>query len=67
MSSIVWRKSSLSGPEEDTDCVEVARFLGAIAVRDSKNPLGGTLSVAEETFADLLGRIKDGKLNLYGP
>ncbi|WP_436495065.1 DUF397 domain-containing protein [Actinokineospora sp. HUAS TT18] len=36
-----WRKSTFSGGGE---CVEVARFPGVIAVRDSKNPAGGVLA-----------------------
>ncbi|MFJ8442784.1 DUF397 domain-containing protein [Kitasatospora griseola] len=33
-----WRKSSFSGG--NGDCVELADLVGAIAVRDSKNPTG---------------------------
>jgi len=41
---LTWRKSSYSGPR-DVCCVEIA-FAGAdTAVRDSKNPAGGSLLV----------------------
>ena len=43
---LTWRKSSYSGPR-DVCCVEIA-FAGAdTAVRDSKNPAGGSLLVGE--------------------
>ncbi|MFZ0118396.1 MAG: DUF397 domain-containing protein [Pseudonocardiaceae bacterium] len=39
-----WRKSSRSS--DQANCVEVAVTAGAVAVRDSKNPTGGTLVTA---------------------
>ncbi|MGH3859671.1 DUF397 domain-containing protein [Actinokineospora sp.] len=37
-----WRKSSFSSPN-GAECVEIA-FSATVRVRDSKNPIGGTLS-----------------------
>jgi hypothetical protein len=42
LSHAQWRKSSHSGNGNDT-CVEVAPVQTVIAVRDSKNPAGGTI------------------------
>lgn len=42
MSELVWRKSSRSGSVHN--CVEVAMTPDATAVRDSKDPDGGTLA-----------------------
>ncbi|XRQ16834.1 DUF397 domain-containing protein, partial [Actinomadura welshii] len=39
----VWRKSSHSGTQGGSDCVEVGRFPDSIAVRDSKDPEGPKL------------------------
>jgi hypothetical protein len=50
-----WRKSSSSGVQND--CVEVAEQLQYI--RDSKNPLGGTLKLSFDgasAFRQALGR-----------
>ncbi|MER6182555.1 DUF397 domain-containing protein [Streptomyces sp. NPDC001652] len=44
-----WRKSSYSG-SSGGDCVEVAHLTPHIAVRDSKNPRAGVLSVTPEAF-----------------
>ncbi|MFG2091902.1 DUF397 domain-containing protein [Spirillospora sp. NPDC048824] len=37
LSNATWRKASLSG-ENGGNCVELAGFPGAVAVRDSKDP-----------------------------
>lgn len=39
---LVWRKSSYTG--DDGNCVEVAWPHQEVAVRDSKQPAGGTLA-----------------------
>jgi len=57
-----WRKSSRSGPLDDTDCVEVARVLGNIGVRDSKNPRLGHLTLEPGRFSALIRRIKNNDL-----
>lgn len=44
-----WRTSSYSS-SNGGDCVELAPLSGAVAVRDSKNPTGGTLLVSGATF-----------------
>ncbi|MER6128761.1 DUF397 domain-containing protein [Streptomyces sp. NPDC001795] len=44
-----WRKSSYSG-NTGGDCVEVADLTPHIAVRDSKNPDLGTLTLSPEAY-----------------
>ena len=49
LSRAEWQKSSHSG--QDGNCVEVARNLsGLVAVRDSKDPDGATLTVPLESW-----------------
>jgi len=49
LSRAEWQKSSYSG--QSGNCVEVARNLqGLVAVRDSKEPDGGKLVVAQEVW-----------------
>ncbi|HZB29877.1 MAG TPA: DUF397 domain-containing protein [Streptosporangiaceae bacterium] len=59
---IVWRKSSYSGTQDESDCVEVAGLPGhtvrVIGVRDSKNPAGPVLNLAPAAFRTLLHRLK---------
>ncbi len=51
MSELRWRKSShSSGDGQQGDCVEVAFTAGSVAVRDSKAPASGTLTVSPETW-----------------
>ena len=55
---IGWRKSSHSGG--DNNCVEIAATGANVAVRDSKNPCGGTLSFspgAWHAFTAGVGRL----------
>lgn len=58
-----WRKSSYSGGEGG-QCVELASLNGSVGVRDSKRPVAGHLVVAKGELAVLIGRIKDGALDL---
>jgi hypothetical protein len=48
-----WRKSSRSGGEENSECIEVAFVGAAAAVRDSKNPDGPVLLLPGAAFAAL--------------
>ena len=58
----VWRKSSHSGTQDESECVEVARLPArtarVIGVRDSKNPDGPILTVSRADFRTLLTRVK---------
>ncbi|MGW5412087.1 DUF397 domain-containing protein [Actinomadura geliboluensis] len=58
-----WRKSSRSGAINDEACVEVAGSISGVAIRDSKDPDGGRLSVTGAQFGRLLHRIKAGALD----
>ncbi|WP_171114733.1 MULTISPECIES: DUF397 domain-containing protein [unclassified Streptomyces] len=49
LGTAAWRKSSYSG-DTGGDCVEVADLTAHVAIRDSKNPAHGALTVAPETF-----------------
>lgn len=55
-----WRKSTLS--TNGGSCVEVADLDYAIAIRDSKNPIGSTYLVSPDHFHKLIHRIKCGSL-----
>lgn len=46
-----WRKSSFSESNANSDCVEVAWTPQLTAVRDSKNPDGGMIVLAESTWS----------------
>lgn len=60
----VWRKSSYSGGNGG-QCVEVAANLpGIVAVRDSKNPDGGTLAVSPAGWSALVAGIKAGEFDI---
>ncbi|GAA4139995.1 DUF397 domain-containing protein [Actinomadura keratinilytica] len=56
----VWRKSSYSGEESSSTCVEVAVLEATIGVRDSKDPDGPHLRLTRSAFAALLSEIKSG-------
>lgn len=58
---ITWRKSSHSD-ETGGACVELARFPEAIAIRDSKAPHSGRLTLTPQAFASLITQAKRGKL-----
>jgi len=46
----MWRKSSFSEANGNSDCVEVGWASAVTAVRDSKNPDGGMLTVSESAW-----------------
>ncbi|RAY15465.1 DUF397 domain-containing protein [Actinomadura craniellae] len=52
----VWRKSTRSSG--NGACVEVADLTKAIAIRDSKDPDGPTLTLPAPAFATLITRLK---------
>ncbi|WP_187437873.1 DUF397 domain-containing protein [Actinomadura decatromicini] len=58
-----WRRSSHTGANGG-NCVELADLDRSIAVRDSKNPDGPTLTVARHTWAALLIDVKRGRHDL---
>ncbi|MER6166116.1 DUF397 domain-containing protein [Streptomyces violaceorubidus] len=53
-----WRKSSYSGEGDGNNCVEIATRPAHVAVRDSKAPSYGSLTVSAEVFATFVGGIK---------
>ncbi|GAA2072487.1 DUF397 domain-containing protein [Actinomadura alba] len=61
-----WRKSTRSGSGSagGQECVEVARLRDGLGLRDSKDQGAGHLTVSPDAFADLLGRIRAGHLDL---
>ncbi|MFE1443032.1 DUF397 domain-containing protein [Streptomyces sp. NPDC058739] len=53
-----WRKASYSG-SNGGDCLEVAENPCTIAVRDSKNPAHGTLSLSREAWHAFVDSVVD--------
>jgi uncharacterized protein DUF397 len=53
-----WRKSSWSGGQETTSCVEVAALAHGVAVRDSKDPDGPKLALTRTGFHAMLRSLK---------
>lgn len=56
LSRTVWRKSSYSGTQ--SNCVEVADLDHVIAVRDSKDPAGPTLTFSSRAWASFVTTMK---------
>jgi hypothetical protein len=63
LAQAAWRKSTRSGPFTD-NCVEVAFFNGAVAVRDSKDPAGPALVFTQSEWDAFVGGAKDGEFDL---
>ncbi|RSN48802.1 DUF397 domain-containing protein [Streptomyces sp. WAC 04229] len=53
-----WLKSSFSGGGDGNTCVEVAPLQSHVAIRDSKNPAHGTLTVPLASFTALVRSLK---------
>lgn len=53
-----WRKSSYSSFGDGDSCVEIANSRTRIAIRDSKDPAHGTLTVPTEAFTPLIEALK---------
>jgi hypothetical protein len=64
-SAVRWRKSTRSGPDGNSACVEVA-FLdnGDVAVRDSKDRQGPALVFRSHEWTAFVGGIKEGEFEL---
>lgn len=54
-----WRKSSHS--TDKANCVEVAVTIGAVAVRDSKQPTGGVLAISPHAWTTFTTALRDGE------
>jgi Domain of unknown function (DUF397) len=52
-----WRKASYSG-NGGNDCIEVGQASGAVAVRDTKNRDGATLSVPADAWATFTASLR---------
>ncbi|MFB7931653.1 DUF397 domain-containing protein [Streptomyces sp. NPDC056039] len=50
LTTVAWRKSSYSGTSGG-ECVEVAALTPGLAVRDSKNPEAGILTLSPEAYS----------------
>ncbi|GAA4848372.1 DUF397 domain-containing protein [Saccharopolyspora rosea] len=62
MSSLDWRKSSRS--TSYGNCVEVAFAGHAVAARDSKDPDGGSVLFAAETWTAFIRDLKAGRFDV---
>ena len=64
LTGAVWHKSTRSGGNGG-DCVEVAGNLpGIVAVRDTKDPDGGTLIFTHAEWAAFLAGVRAGEFDL---
>ncbi|MEU8346323.1 DUF397 domain-containing protein [Spirillospora sp. NPDC048832] len=63
LSKARWRKASQSSAS-GSDCVEIARVPGMIALRDSKDPDGPKLLLAHSNWRELAGRVRAGEVDV---
>ncbi|GAA4701423.1 DUF397 domain-containing protein [Phytohabitans rumicis] len=61
LSRATWRKSTRS--QDNGGCVEVAKLLNGVAVRDSKDPDGPTLIFSIGPWADFITAMVTGAFN----
>jgi hypothetical protein len=59
---VTWIKSSYSNPSGN--CVEFAKGPDKVLVRDSKNPDGGIIEVAPNTWREFVAAVKQGEFDL---
>ncbi|MFE6940093.1 DUF397 domain-containing protein [Streptomyces chartreusis] len=59
LANVQWRKSSYSG-NTGGDCVEVADVTPRIAVRDSKAPGVGTVTLTPEAYTAFVAFVAEG-------
>ncbi|MFC4533500.1 DUF397 domain-containing protein [Sphaerisporangium dianthi] len=57
MDALMWRKSSYSSANGG-ECVEIAMLPHGVAIRDSKDPAKGHLTVSAEAFGAFLAAIQ---------
>ncbi|MFE0901748.1 DUF397 domain-containing protein [Streptomyces rochei] len=55
---IDWQKSSYSEGGDGNTCVEIAPLATRVAIRDSKDPSQGTVTVPLEAFTALVQNLK---------
>lgn len=62
--SLAWQKSSFSGQQDNSNCVEVASLAdGGRAVRDSKNPHGDVLRFTAGVWAAFVKGVHAGEFD----
>jgi hypothetical protein len=59
-----WRKSSFSNGNGGNNCVEVASLVDAVAVRDSKNREGPTLTFTLAEWLAFLAGVRAGEFEI---
>ncbi|MDA8369058.1 MAG: DUF397 domain-containing protein [Nocardiopsaceae bacterium] len=62
MHTLTWRRSSYSGAHGE-NCVECAPLPASMAIRDSKHPEAGHLTVLGGEWAAFLNAVKRGELD----
>ena len=66
LTTAVWRKSGRSGSGSGAggDCVEVAMTTTLVGIRDSKNPIKGSLVISFDQWHNFIRGVKHGKFHL---